>query len=132
MKKIEEVTATGRRKRAVAAVRLRKGGSGHVDVNGRAFDEYFPLEIQRTAILAPLSKLGLLGNYDLLIRVDGGGIQGQTEAARLGIARALVKELDARRADLKGLGYLTRDARRRERKKYGHKGARKSFQYSKR
>lgn len=131
MKKIEEVTATGRRKRAVAAVRLRRG-SGVIDVNGRKFDEYFPLEIQRLAILAPISKLGLEGNYDLLIRVDGGGVQGQTEAARLGIARALVKELDTRRADLKALGFLTRDARRRERKKYGHKGARKSFQYSKR
>jgi small subunit ribosomal protein S9 len=131
MKKIEEVTATGRRKRAVAAIRLRRG-SGQIDVNGRKFEDYFPLQIQRAAILAPISQLGLEGNYDLLIRVAGGGIQGQTEAARLGIARALVKELDSRRADLKGLGYLTRDARRRERKKYGRKGARKSFQYSKR
>lgn len=131
MKKIEEVTATGRRKRAVAAVRLRHG-RGEIDVNGRKFEEYFPLQIQRDAILSPLKKLSLTGTYDLIIRVNGGGIQGQGEAARLGIARALVKEAEGRRPDFKALGYLTRDARRRERKKYGRKGARKSFQFSKR
>ncbi len=131
MKKIEEVTATGRRKRAVAAVRLRRG-SGKVDVNGRPLEVYFPLDLQRKDLLLPLETLGLVGRYDMIIRARGGGLEGQTGAVRLGIARALVKEDDKRRGDLKALGLLTRDARRRERKKYGKKGARKSFQYSKR
>ena len=130
--KIEEVTATGRRKRAVAAIRLRKGGTGKVDVNGREFDHYFPSDLQRRTILAPLEKLGGVGNYDLIVRCKGGGIEGQVIAARLGIARALVKESEDRRPELKGEGFLTRDPRRRERKKYGRKGARKSFQFSKR
>jgi len=130
-KKIEEVTATGRRKRAVSAIRLRKG-KGNVDVNGRPFEHYFPLEIQRQAILAPLSELDMEGKYDLIIRCKGGGIEGQVIATRLGVARALVAEVEDRRDDLRALGYLTRDPRRRERKKYGRKGARKSFQFSKR
>ncbi len=131
-KQIEEVTATGRRKRAVAAVRLRKGGSGKIDVNGREFTTYFASELQRELILAPLSHLGSSADYDLILRCKGGGLQGQAVAARLGIARALVKEEEGRKGDLKALGYLTRDARRRERKKFGRKGARKSPQFSKR
>jgi len=130
-KKIEEVTATGRRKRAVAAVRLRPG-SGKIDVNGRAFEEYFPLVLQRQTVLAPLEKLGLTGQYDLVIRIKGGGLQGQTVASRHGITRALVAEDEQRRGELKALGYLTRDPRKRERKKFGQAGARKSFQFSKR
>ena len=130
-KKIEESLGTGRRKRAVAAVRLRRG-SGKVDVNGREFDKYFTLQLQREAVLAPLKTMELEGNYDIIIRTKGGGIDGQAAAARLGIARALVAEDETRRGDLKALGYLRRDPRRRERKKYGQKGARKSFQFSKR
>lgn len=130
-KTIEEVTATGRRKTAVSSVRLRPG-KGKVDVNGRAFDHYFPLEIQRKSILAPLQMIQAEGKYDLIIRVNGGGIEGQVIATRLGIARALVKESEERRGDFKAQGYLTRDPRKKERKKYGHKKARKSFQYSKR
>lgn len=130
-KKIEEVTATGRRKRAVSSVRLRPG-SGKIDVNGRPFEDYFPVDLQRQAILAPISKLKLDGQYDLVVRVKGGGIEGQAIATRLGISRALVAEAEDRRDDLRAFGYLTRDPRKRERKKYGKAGARKSFQFSKR
>ena len=130
-KTMEEVTATGRRKRAVSAIRLRRG-SGKIDVNGRPFENYFPLEIQRQAIMAPLAMLSAEGKYDLIIRVNGGGVEGQVIATRLGITRALVKENETHRGDFKSLGYLTRDPRKKERKKYGHKKARKSFQFSKR
>lgn len=130
-KKIQEIVATGRRKRSVASVRLRKG-NGQVRVNGRAFEVYFPLEFQRQAVMTPLEKLGLAADYDLIFRTKGGGIEGQVDAARLSLARALVAELEERRGDLKGLGLLTRDPRKKERKKYGRAKARKSFQFSKR
>lgn len=128
---MKEHIGTGRRKTAVASVRLRSG-SGKVDVNGKDFSVYFPLELQRKTILAPLEKLNSAGQYDLIIRVKGGGIEGQVIAARLGIARALVEQNDQVKPELKEMGYLTRDSRRRERKKYGHAGARKRFQFSKR
>lgn len=128
---MEENIGTGRRKTAVAAVRLRRG-SGKINVNGREFQEYFPLEFQRKTIMAPLAKIKAEENYDMIVRVKGGGIEGQVEAVRLGIARALVGEDEERRGDLKALGFLTRDPRKRERKKYGLAGARKSFQFSKR
>lgn len=130
-KKVEEVTATGRRKRAVASIRLRPG-KGEIDVNGRSFEDYFPLEIQRQTIMAPLTLANAEGRYDMIIRVNGGGVEGQVIASRLGIARALVKENEERKGDFKAEGFLTRDPRKKERKKYGHKKARKSFQYSKR
>ncbi|MBX3719935.1 MAG: 30S ribosomal protein S9 [Parachlamydiales bacterium] len=126
-----EKLGTGRRKTSVASVRLRPG-TGKVDVNGRKFEEYFPLELQRKAVLSPIEKVSSPERYDVIIRVKGGGIQGQMIAARLGIARALVGEDEHRRHDLKVLGYLTRDPRKRERKKYGLAGARKRFQFSKR
>lgn len=129
--KTQEHIGTGRRKTSVASVRLRPG-KGTVSVNGKKFEEYFPLELQRQAVLAPIQKVSATERYDVLIRVKGGGIQGQVIAARLGIARALVLEDKDRRPDLKGLGYLTRDPRKRERKKYGLAGARKRFQFSKR
>ena len=131
--KIEESVAVGRRKTAVASIRLRRG-TGKVDVNGEKLEGYFPLEIQRRTILAPLEleKVGGSGKYDIIIRLKGGGIEGQVVAARLGISRALVLENEELRTDLKGLGYLTRDPRKVERKKYGQPGARKRFQYSKR
>lgn len=128
----EEKIGTGRRKTAVASVRLRPGGSGKVSVNGRKIEEYFPLELQRRALLAPLEKFTTLDRYDVVIRVKGGGIQGQVIATRLGISRALVQEDEGRRHDLKSSGFLTRDPRKRERKKYGLRGARKRGQYSKR
>lgn len=130
-KELEEVTATGRRKCSVASVRLRPG-KGNVNVNGQEFEEYFPSEFQRELILAPLRMFKSVDRYDMVIRVNGGGIEAQVIASRLGIARALVKEEEERKADLKALGYLTRDPREKERKKYGHKKARKSFQFVKR
>lgn len=129
--KEKENLGTGRRKTAVASVRLRPG-KGSVSVNGKKFEEYFPLELQRQTILSPLSKVAATNRYDILIRVKGGGIQGQAVASRLGIARALVEQDQANRQELKSLGYLTRDPRKRERKKYGLAGARKRFQFSKR
>jgi small subunit ribosomal protein S9 len=131
MKEKKQNSATGRRKTAVASVYLRRG-KGNVDVNGRAFDNYFPLETQRSQILAPILKAGSPSDYDIIARVRGGGVEAQCEAVRLGIARALVKENDTLRHALKEEGYLTRDSRKKERKKYGHKKARKSFQFSKR
>ena len=127
----KETIGVGRRKRAIAAVRLRRG-KGNIDVNGRKIEEYFTSDIQRKTNLAPLEKLQLEGNYDIIIRAKGGGIEGQMIAARLGIARALVKEDEERRGALKVEGFLTRDPRKRERKKYGLAGARKRFQFSKR
>jgi small subunit ribosomal protein S9 len=126
-----EFVATGRRKRSVSSIRLRPG-TGKVDVNGKEFQQYFPLEVQRKTILDPLVMKNLEGNYDIIIRVNGGGIEGQVIASRLGIARALVKQNEDNKHDLKVKGYLTRDPRKKERKKYGLKKARKSFQFSKR
>lgn len=128
---IKETIGIGRRKTAVSSVRLRKG-TGVIEVNGRTLDEYFPLQLQRDTILAPLKKFSDLTKCDLIIRVKGGGIEGQAIATRLGISRALVEENDGLRGELKDLGYLTRDPRKRERKKYGRAGARKRFQFSKR
>lgn len=128
---LQEVTATGRRKTAVAAIRLRPG-TGKIDVNGRPFETYFALEIQRKTILAPLEMIGAENKYDLIVRVNGGGIEGQVIATRLGVTRALVKESEQRRQDFKVEGFLTRDPRKKERKKYGRAKARKRFQFSKR
>ncbi|NGX42465.1 MAG: 30S ribosomal protein S9 [Chlamydiae bacterium] len=128
---MEEKVATGRRKRAVASVRLREG-SGKININGRELQDYLPSKIQQETIFAPFEKLGGSGRYDLIIRVKGGGIEGQVIAIRLGIARALVKEDDTLQSDFKEKGYLTRDPRKKERKKYGLAGARKKFQFSKR
>ena len=129
--KVQEQLGTGRRKTAVASVRLRPG-KGTILVNGKKFEEYFPLELQRQAVVSPLQKVSNKDRYDVLIRVSGGGIQGQMIAARLGIARALVREDQGTRPSLKAVGFLTRDPRKRERKKYGLAGARKRFQFSKR
>jgi small subunit ribosomal protein S9 len=130
-KKIEESVATGRRKTSVASVRLRPG-TGKIDVNRREMGKYFPSTLQQKTLLAPLKELDLLGKYDLIIRSNGGGIEAQAVAARLGLARALVLEDGDRRSALKALGFLTRDPRKKERKKYGQPGARKRFQFSKR
>lgn len=128
---MEEKIATGRRKTAVASVRLRPG-TGKIDVNGKGFKEYFTLKIQQDTVLSPYEKLGGNKGHDIIIRVKGGGIEGQVIASRLGIARALAEENDSLHSDFKEKGYLTRDPRRRERKKYGRVGARKRFQFSKR
>jgi small subunit ribosomal protein S9 len=128
---LNETIGIGRRKTSVSSVRMRKG-TGIIDVNGRAFEEYFPLPLQRNLILAPLQKFSDPKKVDLIVRVRGGGMESQAVATRLGISRALVIEDEAIRGDLKELGYLTRDPRRKERKKYGRKKARKRFQFSKR
>jgi small subunit ribosomal protein S9 len=128
---VEESIATGRRKTAVASVRVRQG-KGVVTINGRPVEEYLPLKVQRDAILAPFATLGGASKHDMVIRVKGGGIEGQVGAIRLGIARALSSDNDALQPEFKDKGYLTRDPRKKERKKYGRAGARKRFQFSKR
>ena len=123
--------ATGRRKEAVVRVRLVPG-SGEFRLNGRSLDEYFPTRAHRMVVAAPLRLVGRDKDFDVLARIEGGGVSGQAGALRLGIARALV-ELDPElRASLKKEGYLSRDAREKERRKYGLKKARKAPQYSKR
>ncbi|MDP4174317.1 MAG: 30S ribosomal protein S9 [Bacteroidota bacterium] len=121
----------GRRKTAVARVILRNG-NGKVTVNDKEFETFFSLETHRDDILAPFRVTDTLGKYDVIINVQGGGVTGQAQAVRLGIARAL-EEINADyRPALKSEGYLTRDPRMVERKKYGHPKARKRFQFSKR
>jgi len=122
---------TGRRKRAVARVFLRPG-KGEVRVNGRDLEAYFPNEAARIQLRQPLLATETAERFDLLILAGGGGCSGQAGAARLGIARALVEFNAELRPKLKSMGFLTRDPRQRERKKYGQKGARKRFQFSKR
>ena len=95
-------------------------------------EQYFPLELQRKTIFSPLEKLGGHGRYDMIIRVKGGGLEAQAIAIRLGLARALVQNDENLRPEFKTHGYLTRDSRKKERKKYGRAGARKRFQFSKR
>lgn len=131
MAKQEETIGIGRRKTAVSSVRMKRG-TGAIDVNGRKFENYFPLFLQRETIMAPLQKFSNPEKVDLIIRVKGGGLEAQAEATRLGISRALVIEDERLRGELKELGFLTRDPRKKERKKYGRKGARKRFQFSKR
>ena len=129
--KVSEFLGTGRRKTAVARVRLASG-SGKITVNGRPFENYFPTETQRGVVTQPLTVTGTAGKYDVRINVSGGGPNGQAGAVRHGIARALL-EVDVNlRPALKAEGFLTRDSRMRERKKYGQPGARKRFQFSKR
>jgi small subunit ribosomal protein S9 len=122
---------TGRRKKAVARVFLRPG-KGEIKVNNRAFENYFPTESARAMVKQPLAATETVEKFDLLILADGGGVAGQAGAARLGISRALVEFNAELRSRLKKLGFLTRDPRAHERKKYGQKGARKRFQFSKR
>jgi small subunit ribosomal protein S9 len=129
--KIIEFLGTGRRKTAVARVRLASG-SGKITVNGRAFDNYFTLETQRSQATLPLTVTGTAEKFDVRVNVSGGGPNGQADAVRHGIARALLKFDVALRPPLKAEGLLTRDPRMKERKKYGQPGARKRFQYSKR
>ena len=123
---------TGRRKTAVARVRLTAGGSGKITVNGRAVENYFTVENQRTIAVKPLETVEMNEKVDVRVRVAGGGIAGQAGAVRLGIARALEKYNGELRQPLKDAGHLSRDPRKKERKKPGQPGARKRFQYSKR
>jgi len=129
--KIVQYLGTGRRKTAVARIFLRPG-KGDMTVNGRPLENYFPTEASRGAVKQALLATETADKFDVLILAHGGGVHGQASAVRLGLARALVEFNAELRPRLKKLGYLTRDARKRERKKYGQKGARKRFQFSKR
>ena len=122
---------TGRRKCAVARVFLRLG-EGKITINGRSAEDYFPTPGQRLRILQPLQATETSGKFDLLILAHGGGMNGQADAIRMGVARALQEFNMELRQTLKKQGFLRRDPRKHERKKYGRPGARKRFQYSKR
>ena len=131
MSNSNEFLGTGRRKTSVARVRISTG-TCKIQVNGRAFEVYFPLESQRMAVQQPFVTTATSGKYDVSINVVGGGPIGQAGAVRHGIARALIEADAALRPLLKADGLLTRDPRMKERKKYGQPGARKRFQFSKR
>lgn len=126
-----EYLGTGRRKTAVARVRLATG-TGKITVNGRAFENYFPLDTLRGVVSHPLTVTGTTEKLDVKVNVTGGGPNGQAGAVRHGISRALLKFDANLRPALKAEGFLTRDSRMRERKKYGQPGARKRYQFSKR
>lgn len=133
MTKLEETIATGRRKSAVASVRIRQKGTGKHLVNGREFDKYFSQPTDQTTALSPFDVCSVdCKAFDLIITAKGGGVKAQAEAVRHGIARALESEDEQRRKTLKDEGFLTRDSRRKERKKCGQPKARKKFQFSKR
>ncbi len=127
----EMYAATGRRKRSVARVRLVPG-SGSVKVNGKPVDKYFSVQSVITEIFAPFKSTETDGKFDVFVNVNGGGFRGQAEAIRHGIARALLQYEDSLRPTLKKEGFLTRDPREKERKKYGLHRARKARQYRKR
>jgi small subunit ribosomal protein S9 len=131
LRKIEQYLGTGRRKRGIARVFLRPG-SGKITINGRTLENYFPTEAGRVPVRTPLQAVEMTDRFDLLILANGGGVAGQAGAIKLGIARALVEFNAELRGTLKKAGLLTRDPREHERKKYGQKGARKRFQFSKR
>jgi len=123
---------TGRRKSSVARVHLFPGGTGKVTINGRDIDDYFGLETLKLIVRQPLNTTGLLGKVDIETTVSGGGVTGQAGAIRHGIARALIQMDENYRPALKAAGFLTRDPRMKERKKYGLKAARRAPQFSKR
>jgi small subunit ribosomal protein S9 len=129
--KSNDILGTGRRKTSVARVRIRPG-DGKILINSRELDKYFLSIRQRNSVLAPLDQTGKRGQVDVVINVDGGGITGQADACKLGIARAL-KKFDEQLADgMRDTGLLTRDSRMKERKHYGLRGARRGTQFSKR
>ncbi|MBV9007636.1 MAG: 30S ribosomal protein S9 [Verrucomicrobia bacterium] len=126
-----EFVATGRRKTSVARVRM-VAGNGKIDINGRAFEEYFPTAPLQNTVLQPLQTAKQVNAYDISINATGGGATGQAGAARLAISRALLQVDNDLRTTLKAEGLLRRDPRMKERKKSGQPGARKRFQFSKR
>ncbi len=123
--------ATGKRKNAIARAWVSPG-SGEIVVNARSFDQYFPGQNLRTVVQSPIDVTGLTGKFNVKATIRGGGVTGQAAALRHAIAKALVSMNPALREQLRKEGFLTRDSRIKERKKYGQKGARKRFQYSKR
>ena len=122
---------TGRRKSSVARVRLLPG-TGNITINGRDIDDYFGLDTLKLIVRQPMEATNLTGKYDIVAKVAGGGVSGQAGAIRHGVARALLEADAALRPALKAAGFLTRDPRMKERKKYGLKGARRAPQFSKR
>jgi len=131
MAELVQYYGTGRRKTSVARVYLRPG-NGDYQVNGRPFDQYFVTEAQRASARQPLISTDTASSFNIVANVSGGGVNGQADAMRLGIARALMQFNAELRKKLKTEGMVTRDSRGKERKKYGQKGARKRFQFSKR
>jgi small subunit ribosomal protein S9 len=129
--KIQQHLGTGRRKTAIARVFLRPG-KGDITINGRTLDKYFPTEALRVPVRQALLVAEMTEKFDVVVLAHGGGVAGQADAIRLGVARALVEFNGELRPKLKKAGFLTRDPRKHERKKYGQKGARKRFQFSKR
>lgn len=128
----EQYYGTGRRKSSVARVRLVPG-KGKIAINGKDIDEYFGLDTLKVIVRQPMTLTKTLDKFDVIVRVEGGGFTGQAGAIRHGVARALLEvDTDAYRADLKAAGFLTRDSRMKERKKYGLKAARRAPQFSKR
>ena len=132
LKKKLQFWGTGRRKKAIARVRLIPAGTGAIVINERAIDDYFPQALVQYQVKQPLALLGVEGKYDVMVNVYGGGYTGQAGAIRLGIARALLQAEPDCRPALKKEGFLTRDPRVKERKKYGLKKARRAPQFSKR
>lgn len=128
---MEVINAIGRRKAAVARVYVNEG-KGNITINKRSLEEYFPLPTLQYIVKQPLELLGVSGQYDIRVNLDGGGFNGQAEALRLGIARALVEINAENKPQLRAAGFLTRDPREVERKKPGCPKARKRFQFSKR
>jgi small subunit ribosomal protein S9 len=131
MAELVEYYGTGRRKSSIARVFLRPG-SGEFKVNGKPFERYFVTEAQRIMARRPLVQTETAANFNVVVSCNGGGVNGQAGAVKMGIARALLEFNPELRARLKAEGFLTRDSRGKERKKYGQKGARKRFQFSKR
>ena len=127
-----EFGATGRRKNSIARVRLIPNGKGQFIINKANIEEYFNLGVYRLVANQPFEVTGTMGKYDVIVNVHGGGLSGQAGAIRHGIARALVKADESLKAEIKQAGFLTRDARVKERKKYGLKKARKAPQFRKR
>jgi len=128
---MEAVNALGRRKTAVARI-IVKEGNGNIIINKRDYKEYFPMGTLQYIVMQPLNLLNVADQYDIQVNLDGGGINGQAEAVRLGISRALVKINADSKSELKHAGFMTRDPREVERKKPGQPKARKKFQFSKR
>ena len=123
---------TGRRKSSVARVRVYQGGTGSITINGRDIDDYFGLDTLKMVVRQPLAATDLVGKVDIVCTVEGGGVSGQAGAIRHGVARALLEADKDYRPALKAAGFLTRDPRMKERKKYGLKAARRAPQFSKR
>ncbi len=132
VKKKLQFWGTGRRKKAIARVRLIPGGNGTIVINDRAFEDYFPQGTLQYIVKQPVALLEVESKYDIIVNVVGGGYTGQAGAIRLGVARALLEAEENSRSALKAAGFLTRDPRAKERKKYGLKKARRAPQFSKR